>query len=162
MIPTYKFALREDLKDKKEFLPTRAEPLATGWDVRCAEPNGVTLVPNRYYKIKLGFRMLPPSGWWADLRPRSSTFGKKHLHCLYGVLDESWEGESMLAVQWCPDDHEYRKLTTIKFGDRIAQIIPVRRQEMLVEEATNIHIDYEYTQRKAVRGAGGFGSTGSK
>jgi hypothetical protein len=60
------------------------------------------LKPFDSVKIKLGFRSMCPAGWWYKAVPRSSTFGKKNLHCLYGVVDESWQGETMLACQWIP------------------------------------------------------------
>lgn len=85
-IPTFKFALREDLKDNKEFLPTLAEPKATGYDVRAALEKSdavLNIEPFAYVKIPLGFRAFCPEGWWYELKPRSSTFGKKNLHSLY-------------------------------------------------------------------------------
>ena len=36
--PIFKFAIREDLKDSGIiFLPERAEPYSTGWDVKAAQ-----------------------------------------------------------------------------------------------------------------------------
>lgn len=193
MIPEFKFALREDIKNRKEFLPTRSESKATGWDVRCAEPEGAILKPFEHCKIKLGFRAMPPEGYWFELKPRSSTFGKKHLHCLYGTIDETFEGELLLAFQYIPsivwkpvtvlnisrqlelfNNIEYYRrgaeflpgeimaesALRVDFGDRIAQIIPVRRQEMSVIDVSNEEIDKFYKERNESRGAGGFGSTG--
>lgn len=101
-IPEFKFALREDLKDKPEFLPARAEELATGWDVRCAEPDGVKFFPFTHVKMRLGFRMFAPPGWWLELRPRSSTHAKKNLHALYGVIDNTFENELLFSSQYIP------------------------------------------------------------
>lgn len=161
--PEFKFALREGLSD--EFLPAKADPLATGWDVRAATT--LTIQSGCYSLIPLGFRTLSPPGWWLRLVPRSSTFTKKHLHCLYGVLDESWEGESCLACYWlpgnpCEGDPARLGFTTINKGDRIGQIIPFRRQEMVVSKVSNQEIDELFLNRGAERGAGGFGSTGDK
>jgi len=57
-IPTFHFALREDLKDEKQFLPTKAEPEASGYDVRAAQKdrNPIIIKPFQYVKIPLGFR----------------------------------------------------------------------------------------------------------
>ena len=175
MNPKFKFALREDLKDNKEFLPTRGEPKATGWDVRSAD--NLVLQPFEHAKIKLGFRAMCPEGWWFELKPRSSSFGKKNLHALYGTIDETYEGELIFACQYIPHMQYYvgpifdslvtKMMNTylshklnIKCGDAIGQIIPVKRQEMEVIEATNAEIEEEYKNRAAIRGAGGFGSTG--
>ena len=179
-IPTYKFALRQDLEDggKIEFLPTRAEEKATGWDVRAAQEDQepIVLQPFEYAKIPLGFRAFSPEGWWFELRPRSSTFAKKHLHCLYGVIDQEYEGDCVWAVQYIPrlwSDHYVgdtmgrRYIQTIRgmectinFGDAIGQIIPVKRQEMKVERVSNVDYDSLCKERGGERGEGGFGSTG--
>lgn len=176
MSPKFKFALREDLKDKKEFLPTRGEPKASGWDVRATED--LIIKPFEYVKIRLGFRALCPEGWWFEMRPRSSTFAKKHSHALYGVVDETYEGEAIFACQYIPHMQHYQfgmitgdmiesmwktyfhNELRINAGDAVGQIIPVQRQEMEVIDATNAEIEEEYKARAASRGDGGFGSTG--
>jgi len=161
--PVYRFALREDLKDQKQFLPTRGEPLATGWDVRAAfkYENEVHFHPFMKYLIPLGFRAFCPEGWWFELKPRSSTFAKKALHSLYGTIDETYEGELMFACQYIPSNSlvDHPDILTVNFGDAVAQIIPVKRKEMLVEEVTNEEYDTFCKGRNAQRGDGGFGST---
>lgn len=167
-IPKFKFALREDLIENKEFLPTKGEPLATGWDVRAANLHKpVKLLPFQKVLIPLGFRTFCPEGWWFELKPRSSTFGKKNLHCLYGTIDESYEGELLFACQYIPQSiYKYGTVDfssalplEISFGDALGQIIPVRRKEMIVEEVSNEEYDNLCKSRNASRGAGGFGST---
>jgi len=166
-IPNFKFALREDLKNNKEFLPTKAEPHATGWDVRAA--TSLSLSPFEKAIIPLGFRTFCPEGWWFELKPRSSTFGKKRLHCLYGTIDETYEGELLLACQYIPEaiictnnetSFSNSKKLEINFGDALGQIIPVKRKEMIVEEISNEEYDVLCKNRNASRGASGFGSTG--
>lgn len=177
--PTYKFALREDLKEDKQFLPAKAEPNATGWDVRAAMKDHKPLVinPFEHVKIPLGFRGFCPDGWWYTLVPRSSSFAKKNLHCLYGMIDFGFEGELLLAAQYIPNclnchtiNHQTNNMrlcslqgtmTTlqIEFGEAIGQIIPVKRQEMIVEELDNEYYNTLCQERQGVRGAGGFGST---
>jgi dUTP pyrophosphatase len=170
--PVFQFALREDLKDDLRFLPTRAESKASGWDVRAATPNKEPLVlePFQYAKIDLGFRAFCPEGWWFELKPRSSTFAKKNLHCLYGTIDETYEGQMVFAVQYIPAfeigaETAFRgpKINapnlTINFSDAIGQLIPVKRQEMTVEQVSNADYDTLCKQRGGERGSGGFGST---
>lgn len=183
-IPIYKFALRKDLKNDKRFLPTKAEPKATGWDVRAAMPdkNPLTIQPFQQVKIPLGIRSFCPEGWWYEIKPRSSTFTKKNLHALYGTVDETYEGELVFACQYIPqldlikllyhDGMAEEAILTgifdlakdhtleINFGDAIAQIIPVERKEMEVVEWTNEEYDEHCKTRAGARGAGGFGSTG--
>jgi dUTPase len=168
--PKFSFALIENLKNDKRFLPTRAEPKATGWDVRSA--SDFTVKPFQHIKIPLGFRGLCPEGWWYELKPRSSTFAKKNLHSLYGTIDQTYEGELVFACQYIPDidfafksGHFAGRCATnleIKFGDAIGQIVPVRRQEMEVVECSNEEYDNSCKERAGQRGAGGFGSTDAK
>lgn len=185
-LPNYKFALREDLKNERHFLPTRAEPKATGWDVRAAMPNKQSLFLRPFEKVKipLGFRGLCPDGWWYELKPRSSSFVKKDLHALYGTVDETYEGEAIFACQYIPEiilnsmplvagtilrsracdvvefhNESMFKILQIDFGDAIGQIIPVRREEMDIIEVSNQEYDTLCKNRNAIRGAGGFGST---
>lgn len=177
-IPVYKFALREDIKEDKRFLPTRGEPKASGWDVRAAMPDRKPLVVNPFelVKIPLGVRGFCPDGWWYEIRPRSSSFTKKNLHALYGVVDETYEGELVFAARYIVPPTTTEVFTNvmgrtnvrdvsaaplvIDFGDAIAQIIPVRREEMTVLEISNGEYNGDCINRSAARGAGGFGSTG--
>jgi dUTPase len=187
MKPIYKFAVREGLG--KEFLPTRAEPKASGWDVRADLQEPLVLKPFQHARIPLGFRAFCPEGFWLELKPRSSTFAKKFLHSLYGTIDETYEGMMIFACQYIPDldldlwQHRadtynldptiYGTLKnvltaklcptlTISHGDAIGQLIPIKRQEMEVEEASNEEYDELCKIRNAERGAGGFGSTENK
>lgn len=185
-VPEFKFALREDLKEDKRFLPIRAEPKASGWDVKAAMKDRKPLIirPFEYVKISLGFRAFCPEGWWYELRPRSSTFAKKYLNCLYGVIDQTFENELVLACQYIPEvsfeteticenlsyssESRFNSTTQvsapnleINFGDAIGQIIPIRRQEMVVSECSNIEYNEYCKNRGGVRKEGGFGSTDS-
>ena len=159
LTPIFRFALMEGLSD--EFLPTKGEPFATGWDVRAAED--IVLFEGEYAKIRLGFRMFSPPGWWMEIRPRSSSFAKKHLHALYGVIDSSYEGEMVFACQYLSpniiDRFGVFGKIEIKAGEAIGQIIPIRRQEMKVERVSNEEYDILCKERNHSRGSGGFGST---
>jgi dUTPase len=156
--PIFKFAMRSDLVDDHKFHPQKATEKDTGWDVRSASKS-ITLRPGQYAKISLGFRMFSPAGWWMELRPRSSSFVKKQLHCLYGVIDEQYEAECIFACQYIPDLSALGKDLTISFGDAIGQIIPVKRQDMKVEIISNEEYETLCEKRQGTRGAGGFGST---
>lgn len=158
-LPIFKFAIRKDL-DIQQFTPKKGTELSTGWDVRAAIKTEIVLRAGQFAKIPLGFRVLSPYGWWLELRPRSSTFAKKQLHCLYGVIDEDYEGECIFACQYIPDISALGKDLTIVPGDAIGQIIPVERQGMQVETVTNEEYEKLCQERNANRGTGGFGSTG--
>lgn len=153
-VPTFKFAVQEGLD--QSFLPTKANALATGWDVRCAKET--FLYNNQYSLIPLGIRVISPEGWWLKLNPRSSTFGKKHLHTLYGVIDQDYCGMIYLAVQYVANTYVDNDVTTIGFGDAIGQLIPVLRQDMIIESISNA--EFDELAKSSVRGDSGFGSSG--
>src|SRR5271165_472075 len=157
--PTFKFALREDLKDDKKFLPTRATPVSTGWDVCCAQQNRkqIILRPGQFIKIPLGFRTIAPEGWWLQLAPRSSTFAKKSLHCLYGVLDNDWFGNTVLAAQYIPDVNSLGKDLVLEFGEPIGQLIPFELKTMEIEHISNEQFEEIVKNKKSLRGIQGFG-----
>jgi dUTPase len=159
--PTFKFALREDLKNDKRFLPTRSTPVSTGWDVCCAQENRkqIILRPGQFVKIPLGFRMIAPEGWWLQLAPRSSTFAKKSLHCLYGVLDNDWMGYTALAAQYIPDVNSLGKDLKLEFGEPIGQLIPFELKNMNVDQIDNEQFEEMMKNKKSVRGVQGFGET---
>lgn len=170
--PTYKFALTDGLIaacegtefSPEDFIPALSEPDASGWDVRCASPEGLNLRDGCYYKIPLGFRSFCPPGWWAELNPRSSAFIKRHLHSLYGKIDETYPNEWFFLCQYLSDtckiqNQNYPK--RVEFGDRIGQVMPVQRQDMNIEVISNDMMDTEIKNRDATR-KGGLGSTGTK
>jgi len=158
-IPVFRFALREGLSD--DFLPTKAEPYATGWDVRSASST-LIIKPGQYFKIPLGFRALPPEGWWFNLHPRSSSFTKKHMHNLVGIIDEHYPDEVLFAGQYMPDALSVNADNlVINFADPIGQIVPIERVEMKVEYISNKEYDDFCKKRMAIR-QGGFGSTDIK
>jgi dUTP pyrophosphatase len=168
--PVFKFALREDIKDQKQFLPTKAEPKATGYDIRAAIKEPLVIKPFGRVLIPLGFRAFCPEGWWFELKPRSSTFGKKHLHTLIGTIDETFEGEALLAAQYIPQLEllhindtfikNYNETLAINPGDALGQIIPIKRVDMKVIETSNEGYNELCKIRNGQRGDGGFGSTG--
>lgn len=164
-IPTFRFALMDGLDDS--FLPTKSEPNSTGWDVRASllgydgKPTSWVIRPGQYFRIPLGFRALPEEGWWFHLHPRSSSFAKKFMHTLVGVVDQDFELEACYCAQYLPDLNSMGQDLVIEHGDRIGQIIPYRRQEMKVERITNQQYQQFIDNRQAVR-KGGFGSSGDK
>jgi dUTPase len=164
-IPTFYFTLREDLLNNKEFLPTKAEPHATGYDVRAAQPDrkDIIIKPYQYFRIPLGFKAFPQNDWWFQLHPRSSSFAKKHIHTHVGIIDMCFELENLYLGQYLPNyggELENKDLV-IKFGEPIGQIVPVKRVDMNVIEIS----DSKYKELSSLRGGeriGGIGSTDIK
>jgi dUTP pyrophosphatase len=161
MVPTFSFALTKETQHDKRFLPTRAHSNDTGWDVSCALPDKTFIRAGQYIKIPLGFRIFAPEGWWLELRPRSSTFAKKQLHSLYGVIDSGFENQVIFVSQYIPDVASLANDLVLQWGDPIGQLIPVQRQEMIVKEISDEEYQELCKTRNGTRKEGGFGSTSS-
>ena len=173
MIPDFKFALDDGLDDS--FLPTRGSSHAAGWDVRAAED--IEIYDGVYALVPLGFRCLLPDGWWLEVRPRSSTFAKKRIHSLYGVVDTDYEGNCFFGCQYLKgkrdngplDDFAPSKegepghfFVSIKKGDRIGQLVPHKVNDMTASIVTSDEFEALCKTRGMLRGAGGFGSSGDR
>ena len=160
-----KFVLiNDEEKQIKGILPKRAEELSTGYDVFNSGPD-IELQPMEHKLIPLGFKSFIPIGYWLYLVPRSSTHAKRHLHTLYGVIDESYEGQWYFSAQYVPNWTMSKGTggpVTIAHGDAIGQIIVMPRYNMNISEVTSEEYDALCKDRGALRGAGGFGSTGVK
>lgn len=147
------------------FLPKKQNEADTGFDVRAVildengEPGSLALQPDQAVKIDLGVRVIAPPGWWLQLNPRSSTFTKLHLACLVGVVDNGYEGPMMLAGKYLPPSNE---TVTIKHGDRVGQLIPMRLEQMDARWVSEEEFDLLSRARNNTRGTGGFGSSGTK
>lgn len=161
VLPVFKFALREDLNYEAKFLPRRTTPVSTGWDVVCAQEDRkpIILRPGQYVKIPLGFRTIAPQGWWLKLEPRSSTFVKKSLHCLCGVIDQDYRGYMFQVGQYLSDVNALGKDLVLEFGEPIGQLIPYRLEEMGVEQLSNKEFDEFCQNEKSMRNVEGFGAT---
>lgn len=155
--PQFKFATVRGLGE--EFLPRKAHKTDTGYDVFCAIENSITIKPFERKLIPLGIKALIPDGWWLELRPRSSSFYKKNLNALYGVIDEQYENEIMFACQYIPQ-YENAMYLQIDPGDKIGQLVPVPRYDMDVAHVTEEEFSELSKNRAGTRQTGGFGSTG--
>jgi len=175
MVDIYFNILNDDEKNIYGYLPEKSEELSTGYDVRNAGPD-IKLLPFQKALIPLGFRSLIPEGWYFELYPRSSTFHKKSVHSLYGVIDESYENYWYFSCQYIPERASYigidnnkvfhthfqGKSLEILHGDRIAQIILKKRYNFKPTDISDKDFDKMVKDRGAKRGLGGFGSTGDK
>ncbi len=133
-------------------LPRYATSGAAGMDLYAAVPTyePFTLLPGQRALISTGFRMALPSGYEAQIRPRSGLALKYGIGMVNapGTIDSDYRGVvQVLLINW--GDQPF----VIRRGERIAQMViaPVTRA-LLVEE----------TELNATeRGIGGFGSTGT-
>lgn len=150
-----------DLKPE-DFLPTKTHDNDTGYDVRCANKDGIKLYPNRYFMAELGWKVLIPDGWWIRLVSRSSTFVKKHIINLDGTIDEGYENYCKFAGVYLPDFSILNPSNELKFGDRIAQIIPLRRENIKLTLVSESEFASKSEKKGNLRKEKGFGDSGNR
>ncbi len=130
-------------------LPSYATPDSSGMDLRAALVSPVVLEPGRRMLIPTGLQMALPSGYEAQIRPRSGLAYKHGITMLNtpGTIDADYRGEvKVLAVNLGDEPFE------IRHGDRIAQMVIAP-----VIQAETREVD---VLPGSERGEGGFGSTG--
>lgn len=132
-------------------LPSYATDDSAGMDLLSAEDGDVTLAPGARAMIATGIAIALPSGYEAQVRPRSGLAAKHGVTVANspGTIDADYRGEIKVILINLGDAP-----VTLSRGDRIAQMIiaPVARA------AWNEVKDLDDTGR----GVGGFGSTGIK
>jgi len=130
-------------------LPTYATEGAAGMDLYAANEEPITLAPLERKLVPLGFTMELPTGYEAQIRPRSGMAIKRGItlsNCV-GTVDEDYRGEVCVGLV-----NLSREEYTIQAGDRIAQMVVAPVTKAVIVEADEL--------AETVRGEGGFGSTG--
>ena len=98
--------------------------------------------------ISTALAIATPVGTYGRVAPRSGLASKKFLDTLAGVIDADYRGEvKVLMANFSDTDYEVQK------GERVAQLILERIVTPDVVEVQSLE--------ESVRGAGGFGSTGT-
>ena len=132
-------------------LPQYATPQSAGMDIRAWLTTPVTLAPLERTMIHTGIYIELPAGWECQVRPRSGLALKRGLTVLNtpGTIDADYRGEVCVILVNLGNEPQ-----TIEDGERIAQLVVARHST--VDWVT---VD---TLEDSERGAGGFGSTGTK
>ena len=130
-------------------LPAYETNGSAGMDIRSNLEEPVKLAPMQRALIPTGLFIELPSGYEAQVRPRSGLAIKQGITCLNspGTIDSDYRGEiKVILINLSNEDH------IINHGDRIAQIIiqPVSRATWIEADVLN----------DSKRGQGGFGHTG--
>ncbi|MCI6644126.1 MAG: dUTP diphosphatase [Alloprevotella sp.] len=130
-------------------LPEYATPLSAGMDLRANIDAPITLAPMARILVPTGLYLALPSGFEAQVRPRSGMALKYGITCLNtpGTIDADYRGEVGVILANLSTEP-----FTINDGDRIAQMV-IARHEVAEWEAVE-------TLDDTLRGAGGFGHTG--
>jgi dUTP pyrophosphatase len=130
-------------------LPHYETALSAGLDLRANLDQQITLAPGERKLIPTGLSIALPSGYEAQIRPRSGLAFKHGVTVLNspGTIDADYRGEiKVLLINHGGTDF------VIQNGERIAQMVI----------AAYTQVEWELTQvlDSTERGAGGFGSTG--
>lgn len=133
--------------DPAAMLPSYAHPGDAGMDIRSIED--LVIDPGARKLVRTGLVMMLPSGYEAQVRPRSGLALKNGVTVLNtpGTIDEGYRGEvGVVLANFGSEPFRIEK------GSKIAQIVvaPCTRAE--IEETVEID--------STERGEGGFGSTG--
>lgn len=132
--------------------PFYATEGSAGMDLAACVDEEITIKKGEIKLISTGIAIsLPSNEYVAYIYARSGLASKKGItlaNCV-GVVDSDYRGEIKCAlINLGQEDFK------VNFGDRIAQLViaPVTRAEINVKEELD----------ETLRGAGGFGSTGTK
>ncbi len=130
-------------------LPAYGSEYAAGADLYAAEP--VCIAPGETAFVHTGIAVELPAGTVGLVYARSGLACKQDLAPAnkVGVIDCDYRGEVMVALH-----NHGRETRSVERGDRIAQLVIAPYYTAQFAEAEELS--------ETVRGAGGFGSTGSK
>lgn len=133
----------------KHQIPAYETPLSAGMDIRANIDHKITIKPLERVVVKTGLMIALPSGYEAQIRPRSGLAAKKGITVLNspGTIDADYRGEiGVILINLSTEDF------LINDGDRIAQMVVAKYER----------IDFEQVEvlSETTRGSGGFGSTG--
>ena len=132
-------------------VPTYGSEYAAGADLYACADGEIQIEPHTTAVIPTGLALELPSGYAGLIYARSGLATKKGLATenTVGVVDCDYRGEVKVALHNHSDT-----VQSVSAGERIAQIVI----------APYVTAEFEETDElsRTVRGAGGFGSTGTK
>jgi len=132
-------------------LPSYETSGSAGMDLRANLSSPIQLEPLERMLIPTGLSIELPVGYEAQIRPRSGLSYKRGLTCVNtpGTIDSDYRGEIKVIMV-----NLSREIQEIKHGERIAQMVIAKYETVQWNEALELS--------STERGAGGFGSTGTK
>lgn len=135
----------------KNALPTYETSGSAGMDLRADMDTPITLHSLERCMVPTGIFIELPQGYEAQIRPRSGLAAKRGLTCLNtpGTIDADYRGEIKVILVNLSNETQI-----IDPAERIAQMVIAKHERVTWQEVNVLN----GTQR----GAGGFGSTGTK
>ncbi len=137
--------------DKKAIIPTYGSEYSAGADLYACLDQEEIIEPGETKMIHTGVSMEIPVGYAGLIYARSGLASKRGLAPAnkVGVVDSDYRGEFMVALH-----NHSNEPQTVAPGERIAQMVVTPVLAVAFNEVEELE--------DTVRGAGGFGSTGSK
>lgn len=139
------------INTSKHLLPHYETDASAGMDLRANISEPITLQPLGRTIVKTGLFIELPIGYEAQVRPRSGLAAKKGITVLNapGTIDADYRGEiGVILVNLSKEDF------VIEDGERVAQLVIAKHKRAKWIEVDELN--------ETSRGAGGFGSTGTK
>jgi len=139
------------INQSEHALPEYATILSAGLDLKANLSESILLKPLQRLLIPTGLFIELPAGFEAQIRPRSGLAFKHGLTVLNspGTIDADYRGEiKVLLVNLSETDF------MVNNGERIAQMVIAKHEQIIWKPVIQLE--------KSDRGAGGFGSTGTK
>ena len=132
-------------------LPQYSTDGSSGMDLRACLAEAVALKSLERYLVPTGLFIELPTGYEAQVRPRSGLAIKQGLTCLNspGTIDSDYRGEIKVVLINLSVEPQL-----IQPGDRIAQLVIQRVEKAVWEEVSVLE--------ETTRNNGGFGSTGKQ
>ena len=131
-------------------LPAYATPGSAGMDLRAAVETDLCIAPGARALVPTGIAIALPSGYEAQVRPRSGLALKHGITLLNapGTIDSDYRGEIKAILANLGSE-----VFVVRRGERIAQLVlaPIARAIWTLDESLP----------QSDRGEGGFGSTGT-
>ena len=141
----------EIINKSKHQLPQYETAQSAGVDLRANIDLPIVLKPLERALVKTGLFIALEDGFEAQIRPRSGLAYKNGITVLNtpGTIDADYRGEiGVILVNLSNTDF------VIEDGERVAQMVIAKYEQAQFEQVTELN--------ETKRGAGGFGSTGTK
>ncbi len=130
-------------------LPSYVSKGSSGCDLRASVDSPITLNPGEIQLVPTGLAISVPSGYEAQIRPRSGLALKKGISIVNspGTIDADYRGEiGIILINLSDTDFE------VNDGERICQ--------MVINKVETISWSEVGSLEDSERGEGGFGHTG--
>lgn len=137
--------------DERAVIPSYGSEYAAGADLYACMGADTEIPAGSTVMIHTGIALEIPAGYAGLVYARSGLASKRGLAPAnkVGVIDADYRGEIMVALH-----NHSENVQTVADGERIAQLVIAPVLQVSFEEADELD--------ETVRGAGGFGSTGTR